>query len=742
MRSKELQRNSNDGEQDSIYQNIFELSPTPTAVFDPKGNCCLANLVFYLQLGYETNVNEKEKLHISEIFTSSRTYQEFLGIVEDRVILRRWETEIRTVSGDKIPVLISGRKVSFRGEDHIEITFTNISGQKQLEESIRRDHDRISSLIDNLTAGLFLVNRRDIVTEANTALGNLTRSDPADLVGKSYQHLFSILISLAREPDVVQHILREAVRNIMAYPEQVIRLKEGDRHVEVKLFPVWDIGGSTLGWGGLVQDVTEMREQSAWKLELLSMLAHDLRTPLATLKGNATALLANYHQWGSQMGLEFLRTINRSVDELIRQVDRNLALTRVESGQLGLQPEADTPKDLVNQAIERAAGSLDEVLVEIELPENLPKLRVDPARAEEVLINLLDNAARFSPKDQPIKIKGEVLTNLLKLTIIDRGPGIPDESLNRVFEKYVREDRKTEGAGLGLYISRKIVEAHGGRIWVNSPTDGISSGAAFSFTLPLLPAILESHPGTVEQPMVHPQGEARRSIDGEKIMVVEDEEDVQSLLHTILSQKGYQVEIAGDGRFALDLLQAWEPDLVLLDWMLPGMSGLSVCRNIRRWSTLPIIVVTSRTAQEDLIAALDAGADDYVTKPFLSDELLARIRAQLRRGKPSRYPTKKEDQFKAGELVVDYVSQSAWIRGERLELTPTEYQILAYMTHHKNQVITYDQLIERLWGMTEAGSRHSLFVHISRLREKLELDPKNPEYIQTKWGVGYIFLPE
>ena len=123
-----------------------------------------------------------------------------------------------------------------------------------------------------------------------------------------------------------------------------------------------------------------------------------------------------------------------------------------------------------------------------------------------------------------------------------------------------------------------------------------------------------------------------RSVEGEKILVVEDETDVQTLFHTILSQEGYQVEIASDGPTALDIIQVDPPNLVLLDWMLPGMRGLQVCRNIRRWSNIPIIMVTSKTSQADLIAALDAGADDYVTKPFQSEELLARIRTLIRRG--------------------------------------------------------------------------------------------------------------
>jgi DNA-binding response OmpR family regulator len=233
----------------------------------------------------------------------------------------------------------------------------------------------------------------------------------------------------------------------------------------------------------------------------------------------------------------------------------------------------------------------------------------------------------------------------------------------------------------------------------------------------------------------------RRSIEGEKILVVEDEPDVQTLLYTILSQEGYQVEIASDGPTAIDIIQVDSPNLVLLDWMMPGMRGLQICRNIRRWSNIPIIMVTSKTSQADLVAALDAGVDDYVTKPFQTEELLARIRALIRRGEFSEFEL-DDHQFIADGLRIDFGARGLWLFGEYVALTPTEYQILVYLVRHRGLVITYDRLIEQVWGPAEEHSRHRLFVLVSRLREKIESDPKQPHFIQTKWGVGYVFLPQ
>ncbi|MFN2235646.1 MAG: response regulator [Anaerolineales bacterium] len=727
--------------QSSIYRHIFEFSPSPMAIFALDGECLLANRAFFIQLGFDMDEDEKHPLGLQNLFHQPEALQNFRDLLDDRHIVRRWETRLKTRENDSIPVLLSGRTLQFQKKPSCEITFTNITQLEKLQKAIRRSHDRVASLIENLTVGLFLVNRINQIADANTALGNLIHLDPRELEGSSYQTLFSRLIELASEPVVVQHTLQEAVRNVIQRPEIELKLKAGQTHLELKLFPVWDERGQSLGWGGLIQDVTEMREQTAWKLELLSMLAHDLRTPLATLKGHATALLANYQNWGVEMGMEFLKTIDRSVDELIRQVDRNLALTRVETGRLGLRPETIDPMDLIHQAIERAAGILGERKVALDLPDNLPQIRVDPARTEEVLINLLDNAARYSSDDTAIQIRSRLNGNWLHISVIDQGPGIPSEKKTKIFEKYVRGEYEEEGTGLGLYICRKIVEAHGGRIWVESPPSDQHQGAAFTFTLPIMPKIFKEEISPEEFQASTASTDQSRTLEEEKILVVEDETDVQTLLYTILSQEGYQVQIASDGPTALDIIQVDSPNLVLLDWMMPGMRGLQVCRNIRRWSNIPIIMVTSKKSQADLVAALDAGVDDYVTKPFQTEELLARIRALIRRGEFSEFEL-DENQFIADGLRIDFGARGVWLFGEYVPLTPTEYQILVYLVHHRGLVLTYDQLIEEIWGFAENLNRHRLFVLISRLREKLESDPKHPHFIQTKWGIGYVFLPQ
>ncbi len=717
------------------YQELFELIPSPTAVFDVDGKCHLVNRAFSYLLGHNRKDLLEHRIEFKDLFFNHFHAIELISELQERQVIRRREVRIKDNEGNEIQALFSGRTLEYEGHPSFDVTLTDISRQKMLERTIRRDHGRMTSLIESLTAGIFLVNNRGMISEFNLTLANLLGLDQGSMIGKPYLEFFNRLLSGTHEPEVAQKALSQAVNALSERPiVEVIRNGEHRKNIEVALFPVWDEDGSSLGWGGLVQDVTEARNRLAWKLELLSILAHDIRTPLATLKGHVTALLANYKNWGEEMLVEFLEAIDRGTNSLVRQVERSLALTRVEAGRLGLRPEAVDPEELIQHAIERASGSLKNTLVEVQLPPELPKVRADPARVEEVLVNLLDNAARYLPPNEPVTISVRQEGPRLYISVKDHGPGVPREDQQKIFEKYTQGDNGDSGAGLGLFICRKIVEAHGGRINIKSPPDGEQKGAQFTFTLPLMPQPTHGEPKstTSTQPITISQKDELR------VLVVEDEPDFQTLLWTVFKEAGFEVEIAPNGPAAIDIVQTSEPDIVLLDWILPGMDGINVCRHIRRWSSVPILMITSKTSQEDLVSAMDAGADDYVTKPFHTPELLARTRALLRRGE--LWMEDEPDRFSAEGILINFDSREIWVRGEKIQLTPTEFGLLSYLARHKGQVLTYDQLLNHLYGMGKIRKRHDLFVHISRLRKKIEMDPKQPRYIVTRWGVGYVFM--
>lgn len=221
-----------------------------------------------------------------------------------------------------------------------------------------------------------------------------------------------------------------------------------------------------------------------------------------------------------------------------------------------------------------------------------------------------------------------------------------------------------------------------------------------------------------------------------RILVVDDEECIQRLLKSILMRRSYQVQLASNGDEALDSAVERTPDLVILDLALPGMSGLELCRELRLWLSVPILVLSGRGDEGMKIAALDQGADDYITKPFAAGELLARIRALLRRASG---PPAPEPVLSSGGLKIDLARRQVFRRDQEIRLTRTEFDILACLARNAGCVVTSKMLLEKVWGM-ECGDAQTLRVHVGHLRKKIEQDPSVPRFILTEPGIGYRYL--
>jgi two-component system response regulator RegX3 len=224
------------------------------------------------------------------------------------------------------------------------------------------------------------------------------------------------------------------------------------------------------------------------------------------------------------------------------------------------------------------------------------------------------------------------------------------------------------------------------------------------------------------------------------ILVVEDEDSFIDALTVGLKREGFYVTVARDGAEALDLFDSVQPDLVLLDVMLPKVSGIDVCREIRSKSRVPIIMVTAKSAEIDTVVGLEVGADDYVTKPYRLRELVARMRAVLRRYPGEREPiTTSEDVIEVGDVCVDPERHEVFVRSEQVQLPLKEFELLTLLMENTGRVLTRDTLIDRVWGHDYVGDTKTLDVHIKRLRSKIETDPSTPERIVTIRGLGYKF---
>jgi two-component system KDP operon response regulator KdpE len=225
-----------------------------------------------------------------------------------------------------------------------------------------------------------------------------------------------------------------------------------------------------------------------------------------------------------------------------------------------------------------------------------------------------------------------------------------------------------------------------------------------------------------------------------KILVVDDEAQIARVLKTTLSARGYLIRTAVDGDDALLIMRGWMPDLVITDLRMPNVDGVELCRIIRRKSAVPIIVLSVRNEERNKVEALDAGADDYVAKPFSRDELLARVRAALRRASLQLQP--QSDVVEIGDFRIDAQNHSVRVRGQEVRLTPKEFEVLFYLARHPDKVVTHRSLLAGVWGDTSIGQPEYLRVFIGQLRKKLEPEETSPKYITTEPWIGYRFNPE
>jgi two-component system, OmpR family, response regulator MtrA len=216
------------------------------------------------------------------------------------------------------------------------------------------------------------------------------------------------------------------------------------------------------------------------------------------------------------------------------------------------------------------------------------------------------------------------------------------------------------------------------------------------------------------------------------VLVVDDDQALAEMLGIVLRKEGYDVATCGDGGRALAMFRELRPDLVLLDVMLPTMDGIEVARQLRVESGVPIVMLTARTDTKDVVAGLEAGADDYVVKPFKPQELLARIRARLR-----RVDTGGDGRLQVGDVVIDVAGHEVTRAGERIPLTPLEFDLLVALASKPTQVFDRESLLEQVWGYRHAGDTRLVNVHVQRLRSKIEKDPENPQIVVTVRGVGY-----
>jgi DNA-binding response OmpR family regulator/signal transduction histidine kinase len=618
-----------------------------------------------------------------------------------------------------------------------------------MPSSLAREYFILSEIATNMRSGFILLNPAEQVAYFNPSAERLIGINQGKLVEQPVFDVRQQLISLAANPASAQTELDR----IWLHPEQEsstdLALADAViRWLRVHSFPVRDDLEQLLGRGVLLDDITLERTPAQSRNETLALAAHELKTPLAIIKGCATTLLGNSMRWDASALREMLQMIDTQTDRLHDILNTLLDVWRMDAGVQQLRLSEVHFLRLLEQMLERWRKNAPRHQFELNVPDEDILIQCDALRIEQTLNHLLNNAVAYSPMGSVIKIMLDTNEEELCLSISDQGVGIAPEHLDRIFDRFyriARGEERTTGSGLGLSIVQATIEAHRGKIWADSP--GVGLGTTFYCTLPLTPpveteplyqlpvenGIASSSSGPLTLPRTGPLRQSQRS----KIMIVDNDARIVRYLRAHLEEQQYQVHAVNHGIQLLRQLDLEEPSLILLATRLADISGAEVLQRLREFSAIPVMMLCDDADEDEHVRLLDLGADDLVIKPFHLKEVLARIRVLLRRSAMQGEPQTADAIFRTGELAIDYAQHQVHVSEKLVQLSRTEYKLLSTLAQNAGRVLTHELLLERVWGAEYNREVDFIWVYISRLRRKIETDPRHPRYILTVPDVGY-----
>ena len=614
---------------------------------------------------------------------------------------------------------------------HAAMAIANAERHRE-EQRARAD---LETLVNMTPVGVVVLDARtgtptSLNREARRIVDSLRDPDqPAKQLGRTltYRRAGGREIPLPESPLVQALGTGETVR-----AEEVVFSAPNGRSVTTILSatPIQSEEGEVESVVVTLQDMTPLKELERLRAEFLATVSHELRVPLTSIKGSAATVLGAATDLDPAVVRQFFRIIEEQADHMHTLVADLLDMARIESGTLAVSPEPAEVAPLVDRARNgfANAGGRNNLVIEVE--PDLPLVMADRWRVVQVLGNLLSNAARHSKESTAIRVAVVREGIYVAFSVADEGRGIPTERLPHLFRKFLRLEPEDQGGdtGLGLAICKGIVEAHGGRIWAES--DGPGLGARFTFTLPTA-----GEAGEVAATRPLPSTRAPRRAVEERVRVLAVDDDPRDLLYVrdTLVKSGYAPIVTGDPGKALRLMEEERPGLVLLDLMLPGADGIELMKEILKMADVPVIFLSAYGQEELVIKAFDTGAVDYVIKPFSPSELAARIRAALRQ----REVSEPSEPFVLGDLTIDYVDRAVTLAGRPVELMAIEYRLLTELSANGGRVVTYEQLLQRVWKDRGSGDIRPIRTVIKKLRRKLGDDAANPTYIFTEPRVGY-----
>jgi DNA-binding response OmpR family regulator len=470
----------------------------------------------------------------------------------------------------------------------------------------------------------------------------------------------------------------------------------------------------------VLEDLREVFELDRLKADFVSMVSHELRTPLAAIVGATTMLVNNGTSSPRDAQHDMLLLIQAQGQRLQSLIEDILNLARIDRDGVRLQRDMVDPLTMVRRVVGHNAQIKRRV--RITTKGAIPNVWVDGARIEQVINNILDNAEKYAPHGE-IEISLAVraaLPTMVTCTVRDYGTPLSVSEYQRVFDRFYQGQQRTShgGVGLGLAICKYFVEAHGGAISMQASPN--NDGTVVEFTMPFAE--------NAHIAMPHDTGASYR------VLLIEDDTAMQRIMHQMLDTHHFDVVAVGTIFHAKEKITRGQYDLLIVDVMLPDGSGLDFVREVRLWLDVPIMVVTARGNEQDVLIGLRAGVDDYMVKPFNYEEFVLRVQALCRRNHGF---DSKESTIAIGDLQISFADKQLAINGQKIEVTPIEYRMLRYLMRHVGQILSHEQILQGVWGERYDQENQYLWVHMSHVRRKLQAANITHLTIENVRGIGY-----
>ena len=661
-------------------------------------------------------------------------YIRSLGLSADLIPCRTFQGTPMRHRGAHVGHFFLGDKQggeAFTGEDEeLLVLFASQAATAIANARTHRDERRaradLEALVETSPVGVVVLdaatgNPLSVNREAKRILGRLLGPD------RPLEDLRDVLTSRLAGREVTLDELKRA--ETMRAAEIELSVPDGrSLRMLINVTPIRFGDGEIESVVVTLQDLAPLEEQERLRAEFLGMVSHELRAPLTSIKGSTTTLLDAPRGLDRAETRQFIRIIDQQADRMQGLIGDLLDAGRIDAGTLSVDPEPLEVAVLVEQARTTFLSGGGRQAMRIDLPPDLPRVLADEQRIVQVLNNLFSNAARHSPESSPIELGAARDGIEVAISVTDQGRGIAPEQLPHLFRRYADAGGAARGAagfGLGLVICKGLVEAHGGRIRAESAGPGL--GARVTFTLLVAEeAVAGTAPGVFASASPT-HGERREPVP---VLVVDDDPETLRHVRDALAAAGYLPHVTGEPGEVAHIVRTKRPRLVLLDLMLPKTDGIELMRSVPEMADLPVIFISGYGRDETVVRALEAGAADYLVKPFSAAELTARVRAALRRREGA-------EPFVLGELAIDYEQRRVSVAGSPVALTRTEYELLRVLSLNAGRVTTYESLLRRVWKRPDTADVGRLRNFVKKLRRKLGDDAANPVWLFNERGVGY-----